>query len=192
MRKIIFLFIMPLLITPVFGKTAEAIFAGGCFWCVEADFDKVPGVVATVSGFDGGTINNPSYQLVSSGQTQYAEAVKVTYDPNTVTYKELVDYFWRHIDPTVNDEQFCDHGQQYRSAIFYLNDEQKKIAEASKKQLTTHFKTIYTQIIPSTKFYAAEPYHQNYYQKNPIRYKYYRWRCGRDQRLEEVWSHEKT
>ncbi|WP_232001673.1 peptide-methionine (S)-S-oxide reductase MsrA [Legionella spiritensis] len=176
----------------VFAKTAQAIFAGGCFWCVEADFDKVKGVLATISGFDGGSTENPTYSQVSAGGTAYAESVKVIYNPDQVSYRQLVDYFVHHIDPTVKDAQFCDHGHQYRSAIFYLNDQQKKIALAARKSLEKQFKQVYTEVVPSTRFYAAEGYHQNYYQKNPLRYKYYRYRCGRDQRVKEVWSHAKN
>lgn len=190
MFKISFLCLM-LVMNTGFAKTEEAIFAGGCFWCLEADFDKVKGVLATISGFDGGTSKNPTYKQVSAGKTGYAEAVRVVYNPDVVSYKQLVDYFWHHIDPTVKDAQFCDHGPQYRSAIFYLNDQQKNIALASKKALEKQFTQIFTEIVPTTQFYAAEDYHQHYYQNNPIRYKYYRYRCGRDQRVNEVWNHAK-
>lgn len=189
--RVICLILLLLCLSPVWAKTAEAIFAGGCFWCMEADFDKLPGVLKTYSGYDGGKVKNPTYRQVSGGKTNYAEAVKVIYDPDKVSYHELVAYFWRHIDPTVKDAQFCDKGRQYRSAIFYLNQEQKKIAEASKKKLERRFETIYTEITSSTQFYLAEAYHQNYYQKNPLRYQFYRYRCGRDRRIQEVWSHEK-
>ena len=174
--------------TAVFSDQTSAIFAGGCFWCVEADFDKVPGVIKTVSGFDGGKLKNPSYKKVSSGQTNYVEVVKVTYNPGIVSYEQLLAYFWRHIDPTAQNRQFCDKGRQYRSAIFYLNEKQKKMALASKKNVEKKLGKVYTEIIPSTTFYPAEDYHQNYYQNNPLRYKYYRYRCGRDQRLDEVWG----
>jgi peptide-methionine (S)-S-oxide reductase len=184
-------FILALFVQPINAKTAEAIFAGGCFWCVEADFDKVPGVLQINSGYDGGTEPNPTYELVSSGTTPYVESVQVLYDPTRVTYQQLLDYYWHHIDPTVKDAQFCDHGRQYRSVIFYLNEEQKKAALASKRALEKQLPAVYTDIIPSTHFYVAEAYHQNYYQKNPLRYKYYRYRCGRDQRVEELW-HAKT
>ncbi|MBL7481463.1 peptide-methionine (S)-S-oxide reductase MsrA [Legionella bononiensis] len=173
-----------------FGKTEQAIFAGGCFWCMEADFDHLPGVISTTSGYDGDTIKNPTYEQVSAGGTNYAESVLVEFDSNKVSYKQLVDYFFRHIDPTTKDGQFCDQGHQYRSAVFYLNNEQKTVAEAVKNSLMHTVPKIYTEIVPSTQFYPAEEYHQNYYQKNPIRYKYYRYRCGRDARVEEVWSHE--
>jgi peptide-methionine (S)-S-oxide reductase len=171
-------------------KTATAIFAGGCFWCVEADFDKVPGVVSTTSGYIGGTVKNPTYQQVSAGSTGHAEAVEIVYDPAKVSYAKLLDVFWRNIDPLVKDKQFCDSGDQYRSAIFYLDDEQKKLAEESKKQVDAKFapRTVYTQIVKADTFYKAEDYHQDYYKKNEARYKFYRWNCGRDQRLEQLWG----
>ncbi|WP_239005236.1 peptide-methionine (S)-S-oxide reductase MsrA [Legionella sp. MW5194] len=177
-----------LLFNSAYAKVEEAIFAGGCFWCVEADFDKVKGVLGTVAGFDGGTSKDPTYKQVSAGGTGYAEAVRVMYNPDVVSYRQLVDFFWRHIDPTTKDGQFCDHGRQYRSAIFYLNEEQKKIALASKKAMEKRFKTVYTEVVPSTQFYAAEDYHQNYYQKHNWRYNYYRYRCGRDARIDKVWN----
>lgn len=169
----------------------EAIFAGGCFWCLEADFDKLPGVVKTIAGYDGGQSKNPTYEEVSSGATNYAESVKVIYDPNKVDYPTLLNYFWRHIDPTVKDAQFCDHGRQYRTAIFYLNAQQKQQALASLEQIKKQFPAVYTEVVPSTQFYPAEEYHQNYYQKNPIRYKFYRLNCGRDNRIKEIW-HDKS
>lgn len=166
-----------------------AIFAGGCFWCLEADFDKVPGVIATESGYTGGKTPNPTYHQVSAGGTGHAEAVRVSYDPAKVTYQQLVDYFWRHIDPTVKDRQFCDAGSQYRSAIYWQNDAERNIAEASRGALlkTGKLKHVYTEIAPAAAFYPAEEYHQDYYTKNPIRYAYYRKACGRDARVHEVW-----
>lgn len=176
---------------PLLAKAATAIFAGGCFWCTQSDFDKLKGVTKTIVGYDGGTRKNPSYELVSSGNTRYVESIKVLYNPRVISYSQLLHYFWRHIDPTVKDQQFCDHGPQYRSAIFYLNAEQKAMAEASKQTVARKLgKTVYTEITPSTRFYPAEKYHQDYYKKNPIRYNFYRWNCGRDQRLEKIW-HEK-
>lgn len=171
-------------------KTEEAIFAGGCFWCTEADFDKVPGVLETISGYIGGKEMNPTYQQVSSGGTGHTEAVKVIYDPSKVTYAQLVEYFWKTIDPTVKDQQFCDVGRQYRSGIFFLNAEQQRIASASKEALekSGRFKQIYTEVTQATRFWPAEEYHQNYHQKNPIRYYYYRTGCGRDRRLAELWG----
>jgi peptide-methionine (S)-S-oxide reductase len=171
-------------------KPATAIFAGGCFWCVEADFDKVPGVLSTTSGYIGGTVKNPTYQQVSAGGTGHAEAVEIAYDPAKVTYAKLLDVFWRNIDPLVKDKQFCDSGDQYRSAIFYSTDDEKKLAEETKKKVEAKFapRTVYTQIVKADTFYPAEDYHQDYYKKNESRYKFYRWNCGRDQRLEQLWG----
>lgn len=168
-----------------------ATFAGGCFWCLESDMDKVPGVVKTISGYMGGHVKNPTYKQVSGGNTGHAEVVQITYDSSKVSYEHILDVFWKNIDPTVKDQQFCDHGSQYRSAIFYHNDMQKQLAMASLEKLekTKPFKgPIYTEITVASEFYAAEDYHQDYYKKNPIRYKYYRFACGRDDRLEEVWG----
>jgi len=168
-----------------------AIFAGGCFWCTEADFDKVPGVISTTAGYIGGKVINPTYKQVSSGKTGHVEAVEVRFDPSKVSYSELLHAFWPMIDPLTADGQFCDHGSQYRSVIFYHDAEQKRKAEASKAELEAsgRFKQpIQTEILPATEFYPAEEYHQDYYIKNPIRYKYYRSSCGRDARLAEVWG----
>jgi peptide-methionine (S)-S-oxide reductase len=169
---------------------ATATFAGGCFWCVEADFDKVPGVISTTSGYTGGTLVNPTYHQVSAGGTGHAEAVEVVYDPSKVSYQKLLDTFWRHHDPLAKDRQFCDSGHQYRGAIFYRGEEQKKLAEESKKAVQAKFapRQVATEIVPAGPFYKAEDYHQDYYEKNPIRYKFYRYNCGRDQRLEELWG----
>ncbi|KTC73930.1 peptide methionine sulfoxide reductase [Legionella birminghamensis] len=172
----------------VFGKTAEAIFAGGCFWFMEADFYKQKGVLATITGFDGGTTPDPTYEEVTAGHTNYTEAVRIIYNPAQISYKQLLDYFWHHIDPTTEDAQFCESGRQYRAAIFYLNENQKRIALESKKSIEKKFPKIYTEILPSTTFYAADDDHQNYSQKNPLRYRYYRFRCGRDSRLEAIWG----
>ena len=160
------------------GHTVTAIFACGCFWCVEADFDKVAGVVATESGYAGGKLQNPTYETVSAGGTGHAEAVRVTYDPAKVTYEKLLEFFWHHVDPTVKDRQFCDIGNQYRTAIFYQDDAQRDAAQASKAALekSGRLPHIYTEIAPAGKFYPAEEYHQDYYKKNPIRYKFYRTR----------------
>jgi peptide-methionine (S)-S-oxide reductase len=171
------------------SQRASAVFAGGCFWCVEADFDKVPGVIATTSGYAGGTTANPTYHQVSAGGTGYAEAVKVDYDPSKVSYQTLLDYFWHHIDPTVRNRQFCDVGDQYRTAIFVGSGEERRLAEASKKKVEGELKKpIYTQIVEAGKFYPAEDYHQDFYKKNSVKYKFYRWNCGRDQRLEQIWG----
>lgn len=172
------------------GQTATAIFAGGCFWCVEADFEKLPGVIAAESGYTGGKTANPTYQTVSAGGTGHTEAVRLTYDPRVVSYPVLLDFFWRHIDPTVKDRQFCDVGNQYRSAIYYKSPAQKDQVEASKTALLKSgaVKEIYTEIAPESTFYPAEDYHQDYYKKNTLRYKYYRLTCGRDSRVAEVWG----
>ncbi len=192
---IIFLFAVngmaaqPATTTPA-AKNAMAIFAGGCFWCVEADFDKLPGVVDTESGYAGGQVSNPTYEQVSDGGTGHAEVVRITFDPKKVTYEQLLDYFWRHIDPTVKDRQFCDTGDQYRSAIFFQGDAQRLAAQASKTRLekSGRFPRIYTEVAAADAFYPAEEYHQDYYKKNPIRYKFYRTSCGRDARVVEVWG----
>ncbi|KIQ96401.1 peptide-methionine (S)-S-oxide reductase MsrA [Lysobacter sp. A03] len=169
-----------------------AIFAGGCFWCMEPPYDTLPGVISTESGYIGGTVANPTYEQVSAGRTRHAEALRVTYDPARVDYPKLLEVFWRNIDPVAVDRQFCDVGNQYRSAIFPVNDEQRRIAEASKKTLQAdprfRQQTIATRIEPTATFYPAESYHQDYYRKNPVRYKYYRYSCGRDRRLEEIWG----
>lgn len=188
-------FIISLLLASPFVQAEEkletAIFAGGCFWCVESDFDKVKGVKETISGFTGGKVKNPSYKQVSAGGTGHTEAVKITYDANQVSYAQLLEKFWHSIDPTTPNRQFCDHGSQYRSEIFYLNEEQKELALKSKQALEKNKPfddPIVTQITKASEFYPAEDYHQNYYQKNPIRYKYYRFSCGRDRRVEELWG----
>lgn len=172
-------------------KTEKATFAGGCFWCVESDFDKVPGVISTTSGYIGGKTVNPSYEQVSSHTTGHAEAVEVVYDPSKVSYAKLVDYYWHSIDPTVRDQQFCDHGSPYRTVIFTHDENQMKIALASRVALekSKPFKEpIVTEIQPAGAFYPAEEYHQDYYKKNPIRYKFYRTSCRRDARLQEIWG----
>jgi peptide-methionine (S)-S-oxide reductase len=169
-----------------------ATFAGGCFWCTEADFDKVPGVLSTTSGYIGGHVANPTYGQVSGGGTGHAEAVEIIYDSNKVSYDQLLSYYWRSVDPTVKDRQFCDVGDQYRTAIFVHDDEQRRLAEVSKKKIETELKQpVYTQIVDAGPFYKAEEYHQDFHQKNPIRYKFYRWNCGRDQRLEQLWGTRK-
>ena len=173
------------------GATAKATFAGGCFWCTEADFDKVPGVIATTSGYIGGTVANPSYEQVSSKQTGHAEAVEVIYDPAKVSYQQLLQKYWLSIDPTTKDRQFCDGGSPYRTVIFTHGPEQAAAALASKIALdkSKPFPApIVTIIEPAGPFYAAEDYHQNYHTKNPVRYKYYRAACGRDSRLQELWG----
>lgn len=173
------------------GDREVAIFAGGCFWCMEPPFDKLDGVISTRSGYIGGTVKNPSYKQVSSGSTGHAEAVEVVYSPSLIDYPSLLAIFWRNIDPLDNRGQFCDKGNQYRSGIFYRSDTQRVEAELSLKNLraSARFsKAIVTEITFATMFYAAEEYHQNYYLKNPLRYKYYRYSCGRDKRLEALWG----
>lgn len=168
-----------------------ATFAGGCFWCVEHAFDEVEGVVSTTSGYIGGHKKNPAYKEVSAGGTGHAEAVRVVYDPKNVNYSELLKVFWRNIDPTTPNKQFCDTGSQYRSAIFYHDETQRRLAEESKHALekSKPFKeSIVTEISMASEFYAAEDYHQDYYLKNPVRYKFYRYGCGRDRRLKELWG----
>jgi len=168
-----------------------ATFAGGCFWCMEAPFDKLEGVISTTSGYTGGHKKNPTYKEVSHGGTGHAEAVQIVYDPEKVSYTKLLDVFWHNVDPTNAHGQFCDNGDQYRSEIFYHNEEQRRLAVASEQELEKHkpfAAPIVTRIEPASTFYPAEDYHQNYYQKNPIRYKYYRYSCGRDQRLEKLWG----
>lgn len=171
---------------------AVAIFAGGCFWCVEADFDKVEGVTGTVSGYTGGREPDPTYRQVSAGATGHIEAVEIRFDPAKVSYRELLEVYWRNIDPLAKDRQFCDSGRQYRSAIFYHGEEQRRLAEASKKAVEAKLKArVFTEILPAAKFYPAEDYHQDYAAKNPVRYNFYRWNCGRDQRLEQLWGPKK-
>ena len=173
------------------SEPATAIFAGGCFWCMEPPYDELDGVISTTSGYIGGHKTHPTYEEVSSGRTGHAEAVKVVYDPEEISYEHLLEVFWRNIDPLARDRQFCDHGSQYRSAIFYEDERQKSLADASKRALEESERfdePIVTGIEPAGTFYPAEDYHQDYYQKNPLRYKFYRYGCGRDQRLEELWG----
>ena len=172
--------------------TAKATFAGGCFWCMEPPYDELEGVISTISGYIGGTKKNPTYEQVSAGTTGHTEAVQITYDPQKISYEKLLEVFWRNIDPLTANAQFCDSGSQYRSGIFYHDEAQKKLAEASKKRVQSRFKKpIVTEIVRASEFYPAEDYHQDYYKKNPIRYKVYRYGCGRDQRLQELWGDEK-
>lgn len=172
------------------GKLAKATFAGGCFWCMEPPFDKLEGVISTTSGYAGGTEKNPTYEEVSAGETGHAESVQVLYNPEKITYEKLLQVFWRNIDPTAVNRQFVDVGAQYRSAIFYRDEDQRRLAEASKAELAASGrfdKPLVTEIVPITKFYPAEDYHQDYYKKNPLRYKFYRYGSGRDQFLKKVW-----
>jgi peptide-methionine (S)-S-oxide reductase len=173
------------------AKLEKATFAGGCFWCMEPPFEKLPGVVSVTSGYTGGHVKNPTYEEVSAGGTGHAEAVQVLYDPSKISYAKLLEVFWHNVDPTVKDRQFCDIGHQYRTAIFYHTEEQRRLALRSKEELEKNkpFKgPIVTEIVPASTFYPAEEYHQHYYRKNPIRYSYYRAACGRDSRLRELWG----
>ncbi len=171
-------------------QTETALLAGGCYWCIEADFEKLEGVKEAISGFAGGHTENPTYKQVSAGGTGHIEVVEVIYDPKVVNYSQILDYFWKHIDPTRDDGQFCDNGPSYRPAIFYTED-QKDLTIASKKNIekTKPFSDpIKVELIEASTFYAAEDYHQDYYKKNPIRYRYYRHGCGRDKRVEQLWG----
>ncbi|MBA3487761.1 MAG: peptide-methionine (S)-S-oxide reductase MsrA [Lysobacter sp.] len=171
------------------ASTATAVFAGGCFWCMEPPYDKLPGVLFTTSGYIGGHVANPTYRQVTTGRTGHTEALQVQYDPSRVNYAQLLEVFWRNIDPIAVDRQFCDVGSQYRSEIFPADPEQKKLAEASRQTIAKRLKQpIATKITEATTFYPAELYHQDYYKKNPTQYKLYRWNCGRDKRLKELWG----
>ena len=188
--------------TPAFTQTgaggtqpqlATATFAGGCFWCMESPFDKLDGVVSVTVGYTGGSKANPTYEQVSAGSTGHAEAVQLKYERAKIGYAKLLEVFWHNVDPVTPNAQFCDHGHQYRSAIFYHDAEQKQLAEASKAELgkSGRFKQlIVTEIVPVSTFWPAEEYHQHYYLKNPLRYKFYRTACGRDRRLEELWGRQ--
>ena len=170
-------------------ERARATFAGGCFWCMEPPFDKLDGVVSTTSGYTGGRTADPTYEQVSAGRTGHAEAVEIVYDPRKVTYPQLLDVFWRNIDPLTANAQFCDAGSQYRAAIFVHDETQRRLAEESKRAVAQRLqKPVVTEVVTASKFWPAEDYHQDYYRKNPIRYNLYRAGCGRDQRLEAIWG----
>ena len=173
------------------ATSGKAYFAGGCFWCMEEVFEKVEGVLSATSGYMGGAVSNPTYEEVSAGRTGHTESVEVVYDPAKVSYQKLLDAFWRNVDPITPNAQFCDHGNQYRSAIFFRTDEEKRASDSSKQAIeqSRRFKEpIVTQIVMAPQFYPAEEYHQDFYKKNPIRYKLYKYNCGRAQRLEELWG----
>jgi len=173
--------------------TATATFAGGCFWCMQPPFEALPGVVSTTVGYTGGTTKNPTYEEVSAGRTGHAESVQIVYDPQKISYEKLLDVFWHNVDPLTPDAQFCDHGRQYRTAIFTHDASQRRLAEESKQRLEASGRfdrPIVTEIVAAGPFYPSEEYHQKYHEKNPARYKYYRWSCGRDQRLETLWGAE--
>lgn len=183
--------LLPLFVSPVVtAATEKAIFAGGCFWCTESDFEKMPGVLSAVSGYLNGKVDRPTYEQVSSGGTGHTEAVEVTFDNSKVSYAQLVEQFWPTIDPTVKNAQFCDRGSQYRSGIYPLNEEQMKIALASKAALeaSQRFPVVHTEVVRAQRFWPAEAYHQDYYKTNALKYRYYRYGCGRDARLEQLWG----
>ena len=195
--KILSILILSLFINPAFAEKKHhiAIFAGGCFWCMEPPFDKLDGVISTTSGYTSGQKENPGYKEVSSGGTGHTEALQVVFDHEKISYAELLDVFWKNIDPFATNRQFCDSGDQYRSGIYYLDQEQEKAARLSLLHLEetkTIDKPVVTEIVAASTFYPAEDYHQDYYIKNPLRYKFYRYSCGRDQRLEELWGKGKT
>ena len=173
------------------GTLSKAYFAGGCFWCMEEAFENVEGVLSATSGYMGGTVANPSYEAVSAGRTGHAESVEVVYDPSKVSYQKLLDAFWHNIDPITPNAQFCDHGSQYRSAVFFQTDEEKRESVTFKQAIeqSNRFREpIVTQIVMASQFYPAEEYHQDFYKKNPVRYKFYKYNCGRAKRLEELWG----
>ena len=173
------------------SATEKAIFAGGCFWRMEPPFDKLDGVISTTSGYTSGHQKNPTYKQVSAGVTGHTEAIEIVYDPSKVSYEKLLEVFWINIDPLNAKGQFCDYGTQYRTGIYYLSDSQQKLAEASLERIKSKLnKPVATEIKAATRFYPAEDYHQNYYQVNPVRYNYYRWSCGRDQRLKQLWGEQ--
>ena len=173
---------------PKGATRAAAVFAGGCFWCTEADFDKMPGVISTTSGYIGGKLANPTYEQVSAGGTGHIEAVRVVYDPSRISYAQLTERFFRTVDPLDAGGQFCDRGYQYRTALFVAGPAERQVAEAAAAKVQAQLgKKVNTLVLPAATFYPAEAYHQDYYKKNPVRYKFYRWNCGRDQRLKQVW-----
>ncbi|MBZ5637637.1 MAG: peptide-methionine (S)-S-oxide reductase MsrA [Acidobacteriia bacterium] len=177
--------------TPAPHPTAMATFAGGCFWCMEPPFEKLDGVISVTVGYTGGHTKNPTYEEVSGGGTGHAESVRIVYDPLKIDYARLLDVFWHNIDPTTPDAEFCDHGHQYRSAIFFHDESQRRLAEESKRRVEASGRLpgpVVTEVVPATEFYPAEEYHQGYYKKNPVRYHFYRWNCGRDQRLKALWG----
>jgi methionine-S-sulfoxide reductase len=192
---IVFSVYLPVLAqSPSPPETETAVLAGGCFWCIESDYEKLDGVVEVISGYTGGHVANPTYQQVSAGGSGHIEAVKISYDASKIDYTQILDYFWRHIDPTRDDGQFCDQGPQYRPVIFYLDDNQHQLALASEKHITQikpFPEPLKVDIVQATVFYPAEDYHQDYYKKNPVRYNFYRYGCGRDARVKELWGKSK-
>ncbi len=188
MKKLALLLTLPLLLSVSPAPRDVATFAGGCFWCMEHPFDSLPGVISVTSGYAGGSVKNPSYEQVSAGGTGHRETVQVIYDPTRISYAKLVDVFWHNVDPTDDTGQFCDKGAQYRSGIFYQNEGQKRVAEESKVAVEKRLGAVATDILPASQFWPAEQYHQHYYKKNPVRYHFYRFNCGRDARLAAVWG----
>jgi peptide-methionine (S)-S-oxide reductase len=189
MSRILFVLILFGVHVSSYAENETAVFAGGCFWCMEKPYDKIEGVVSTISGYTGGHTDNPTYKSTSTGTTGHYEAIRIEYDPEKVSYEKLLDVFWKNIDPFDDKGQFCDKGPQYRAAIFTKNDKEKELASKSKKALQDKLKekaTVVTEILPAKRFYDAEEYHQDYYIKNPVRYRYYRFGCGRDKRLDQV------
>lgn len=188
MRRLL-LFALLLAAPCLLAEEATAVFAGGCFWCMEPPYDQLPGVLDTTSGYSGGHTRNPTYEQVTAGGTGHYEVVRVTYDPDRISYDELLAVFWRNIDPFDGRGQFCDRGSSYRAAVFHGNEAERELAEAAKADIEIRFgRTVVTGILPAARFYAAEGYHQNYYTENPLRYRYYRYGCGRDERLRQVWG----
>jgi len=186
-KRLALLLALPLLLSAA-PPRETATFAGGCFWCMEGPFDSLPGVLSVTAGYAGGKVNRPTYEQVSAGGTGHRESVQIVFDPTMITYARLLDIFWHNIDPLDNDGQFCDKGSQYRSAIFYHDATQKKLAEESKVAVEKKLGRAYTDILSASEFWRAEEYHQHYYKKNPVRYHFYRFNCGRDQRLAAVWG----
>jgi peptide-methionine (S)-S-oxide reductase len=183
------LLLLLLLAAPLQAQLAKATFAGGCFWCMEPPFEKLQGVVSVTSGYTGGQTPRPTYGAVSSGGTGHYEAVEIVYDPRSISYSKLLDVFWRNIDPTDPNGQFCDSGAQYRAAIFYRNDAERRLAEESKSGIERSKRIrVVTEVLPAGPFHRAEEYHQDYYRKNPVRYRFYRFNCGRDRRLQQIWG----
>lgn len=174
------------------GKIETVVLAGGCFWCIEADYEKLDGVVEVISGYAGGHLDEPTYRQVSAGNSGHIEVVKVMYKPDVISFRQIIDYFWLHVDPTRDDGQFCDYGLQYRPAIFYKNDKELAVIKQSQKYINKNKpfpQPLKVELIALTKFYDAEDYHQDYYKKNPIRYNFYRYNCGRDSKIKQLWGH---
>ncbi len=188
MKKTALLLALPLLLAAAPVPREVATFAGGCFWCMEGPFDALPGVISVTVGYTGGRVKNPTYEQVSEGGTGHRESVQIVFDPTKISYAKLLDVFWRNIDPADNEGQFCDKGSQYRSALFYHDNVQKRLAEESKAAVEKKLGRAYTDILPASEFWRAEEYHQHYYKKNPVRYHFYRFNCGRDQRLAAIWG----